>query len=132
MLYPPDPRTEEATLREAAMCQREGITINIFLVPSWSQTEEDILTKIDVSTTVEQGMTVHKIIERSKESDMIVIGGVERVIPGIVDIVKGVGNTRVNNYCTSLTICESILEPGTVVEHREYEDGSSMLGGSSP
>tara|TARA_R100000789_G_scaffold14895_1_gene18481 strand:- start:2794 stop:2988 length:195 start_codon:yes stop_codon:yes gene_type:complete len=24
------------------LCQREGITINIFLVPSWSQTEEDI------------------------------------------------------------------------------------------
>lgn len=42
MLYPPDPRTEEATLREAALCQREGITINIFLVPSWSQSQEDI------------------------------------------------------------------------------------------
>ncbi len=42
MLYPPDPMTEQATMREAAMCQREGITINIFLVPSWSQSEEDI------------------------------------------------------------------------------------------
>ena len=42
LLYPPDPRTEEATLREAALCHREGITINIFLVPSWSQSEEDI------------------------------------------------------------------------------------------
>jgi uncharacterized protein with von Willebrand factor type A (vWA) domain len=34
--------TEQATLREAALCNREGITINIFLVPSWSQNEEDI------------------------------------------------------------------------------------------
>lgn len=38
------------------------------------RTEEDILTKIDVNTTVEKGMTVHKIIERSKDTDMIVIG----------------------------------------------------------
>jgi len=42
MLYPPHPRTESATMREAAFCQREDITINIFLVPSWSQTEEDV------------------------------------------------------------------------------------------
>lgn len=42
MLYPPDPRTEEATMREANLCSREGITINIFLLPSWSQTSEDI------------------------------------------------------------------------------------------
>jgi uncharacterized protein with von Willebrand factor type A (vWA) domain len=42
MLYPPDPRTEEATMREARACQREGITINIFLLPSWSQSHEDI------------------------------------------------------------------------------------------
>jgi uncharacterized protein with von Willebrand factor type A (vWA) domain len=42
LLYPPDPRTESATLREAKLCQREGITINIFLLSSWSQTEEDV------------------------------------------------------------------------------------------
>ncbi len=42
MLYPPHSQTEAATLREAAMCQREGITINMFLVPSWSQSEADI------------------------------------------------------------------------------------------
>ncbi|KAA1260570.1 hypothetical protein LF1_31100 [Rubripirellula obstinata] len=42
MLYPPDPRTEQATMREAAMCQKEGITINIFLIPSWSQSQEDV------------------------------------------------------------------------------------------
>jgi uncharacterized protein with von Willebrand factor type A (vWA) domain len=42
LLYPPDPRTEVATLREGQACQREGITINLFLLPSWSQTEEDV------------------------------------------------------------------------------------------
>ena len=42
MLYPPDPRTENATLREAQLCPREGITINIFLLASWNQTEEDV------------------------------------------------------------------------------------------
>lgn len=42
MLYPPHPRTEEATMREGALCMREGITINLFLIPSWSQSEEDI------------------------------------------------------------------------------------------
>jgi len=42
MLYPPDPRTEQATMREGVLCQKEGITINIFLIPSWSQSEEDI------------------------------------------------------------------------------------------
>jgi uncharacterized protein with von Willebrand factor type A (vWA) domain len=42
MLYPPDPRTEEATMREAVACAREGITINIFLLPSWSQSSEDV------------------------------------------------------------------------------------------
>ena len=42
MLYPPDPRTEKATMREAMLCAREGITINIFLLQSWSQSREDI------------------------------------------------------------------------------------------
>jgi uncharacterized protein with von Willebrand factor type A (vWA) domain len=42
LLYPPDARTELATMREGAACQREGITINLFLLPSWSQTEEDV------------------------------------------------------------------------------------------
>jgi uncharacterized protein with von Willebrand factor type A (vWA) domain len=42
MLYPPHPATEAATMREAALCAKEGITINTFLVPSWSQSEEDI------------------------------------------------------------------------------------------
>ncbi len=42
LLYPPDPRTEEATLREGMLCAREGITINIFLLQSWNQSEEDV------------------------------------------------------------------------------------------
>lgn len=42
MLYPPHPRTEAATMREGALCKKEGITINLFLIPSWSQSEEDI------------------------------------------------------------------------------------------
>ena len=42
LLYPPDPQTEKATMREGQLCQREGITINIFLLPSWSQSSEDI------------------------------------------------------------------------------------------
>ena len=42
MLYPPDPRTEAETMREAMRCRQEGIVINIFLLPSWSQTEEDV------------------------------------------------------------------------------------------
>ena len=42
LLYPPDPRTEQATMREAILCNKENITINLFLVPSWSQSEEDI------------------------------------------------------------------------------------------
>jgi uncharacterized protein with von Willebrand factor type A (vWA) domain len=42
MLYPPDIRTEEATLREGQICAREGITINLFLLQTWNQSEEDV------------------------------------------------------------------------------------------
>lgn len=42
LLYPPDPRTENATMREGQLCRRDGITINLFLLPSWSQSEEDV------------------------------------------------------------------------------------------
>jgi uncharacterized protein with von Willebrand factor type A (vWA) domain len=42
MLYPPHPRTEQATLREGMLCQQAGITINIFLLSSWNQSSEDI------------------------------------------------------------------------------------------
>jgi len=42
LLYPPHPLTEEATLREAQLCARQGITINIFLLPNWAQSSEDV------------------------------------------------------------------------------------------
>ena len=42
LLYPPDTCTEEATMREALACARDGITINIFLLPNWGQSSEDI------------------------------------------------------------------------------------------
>jgi len=42
LLYPPHPRTEEATIREARACRREGITVNVFLLTGWSQSREDI------------------------------------------------------------------------------------------
>lgn len=42
MLYPPDARTEEATMREAMLCARENITLNIFLLQNWNQTREDV------------------------------------------------------------------------------------------
>jgi uncharacterized protein with von Willebrand factor type A (vWA) domain len=42
LLYPPDPRTEEATLREGLACKRDNIVLNLFLLPNWSQSSEDV------------------------------------------------------------------------------------------
>jgi uncharacterized protein with von Willebrand factor type A (vWA) domain len=42
LLYPPHPRTEQATMREAQLAAREGITINVFLLPNWGQTHDDV------------------------------------------------------------------------------------------
>ncbi|RIK66706.1 MAG: hypothetical protein DCC65_08970 [Planctomycetota bacterium] len=42
LLYPPDPRTEHFTQREGLLCREQNITINIFLLSGWSQSEEDI------------------------------------------------------------------------------------------
>jgi uncharacterized protein with von Willebrand factor type A (vWA) domain len=42
MLYPPDQRTERETLREGLRCREQGIVINILLLPSWNQDENDI------------------------------------------------------------------------------------------
>jgi uncharacterized protein with von Willebrand factor type A (vWA) domain len=42
LLYPPAVQTENATLREAQLCAREGMTINILLLSSWNQTPEDV------------------------------------------------------------------------------------------
>jgi len=53
LLYPPDRATEEATMREGRLCQRDGITINIFLLNGWSQSREDVqfAYKLAESTT---------------------------------------------------------------------------------
>jgi uncharacterized protein with von Willebrand factor type A (vWA) domain len=53
LLYPPDERTEVATLREAHLCAREGITINIFLLATWNQTEEDVRFAYKVAQTTQ-------------------------------------------------------------------------------
>jgi len=42
LLYPPDPATEHFTMREGLLCRDQGITINIFLLSSWDQSQEDI------------------------------------------------------------------------------------------
>ncbi len=42
LLYPPHARTEKATMREAQLAAREGITINVFLLPNWGQTHDDV------------------------------------------------------------------------------------------
>ena len=42
LLYPPNDRTEENTMREAQLCAKAGITINIFLLASWNQSSEDV------------------------------------------------------------------------------------------
>lgn len=42
MLYPPDARTAENTLREGLRCRAQGIVINIFLLSTWAQNEEDV------------------------------------------------------------------------------------------
>jgi uncharacterized protein with von Willebrand factor type A (vWA) domain len=42
LMYPPSGRTEKWTLREGQRCAQEGITINIFLINNWNQTEEDV------------------------------------------------------------------------------------------
>lgn len=51
LLYPPDPRTEDATMREAHLCAREGITINIFLLASWNQTPDDVRFAYKIAET---------------------------------------------------------------------------------
>jgi uncharacterized protein with von Willebrand factor type A (vWA) domain len=51
LLYPPDPLTESATMREAQLCAKQGITINIFLLPNWGQTREDVRFAYHLSET---------------------------------------------------------------------------------
>jgi uncharacterized protein with von Willebrand factor type A (vWA) domain len=66
LLYPPDARTEEATLREARLCQREGITINTFLLQSWWQSSEDVkfAHKLSESTKGRVFFTAGKDLDR--------------------------------------------------------------------
>lgn len=66
MLYPPHPRTEQATLREGLLCKQAGITINIFLLSSWSQSSEDIrfAYKLAESTTGRVFFTAGKELDR--------------------------------------------------------------------
>ncbi len=66
LLYPPHERTEEATLREGRLCQREGITINIFLLPSWSQSREDVqfAYRLAESTSGKVFFTAGKSLDR--------------------------------------------------------------------
>ena len=66
LLYPPDPATEQATLREGGLCQRDGITINIFLLPSWAQSHEDVqfAYRLAQSTTGRVFFTAGKDLDR--------------------------------------------------------------------
>ena len=66
LLYPPHPATESATLREGQLCRREGITINIFLLQSWSQSLEDVrfAQKLAESTTGRVFFTAGKDLDR--------------------------------------------------------------------
>lgn len=66
LLYPPHPLTEQATMREGQLCKREGITINLFLIPSWSQSEEDIqfAYRLAESTTGRVFFTAGKDLDR--------------------------------------------------------------------
>jgi uncharacterized protein with von Willebrand factor type A (vWA) domain len=42
MLYPPHDRTARETLREGLQCRAQGIVINLFLLSTWAQSEEDV------------------------------------------------------------------------------------------
>lgn len=66
LLYPPHPATEAATLREGQLCRREGITINIFLLQSWSQSLEDVrfAQRLAESTTGRVFFTAGKDLDR--------------------------------------------------------------------
>ena len=66
LLYPPDQRTEEATIREGRLCRREGITINIFLLQSWWQSSEDVqfAHRLSESTSGRVFFTAGKDLDR--------------------------------------------------------------------
>ena len=66
LLYPPDRRTEEATIREGRLCRREGVTINTFLLQSWSQSSEDVqfARRLSESTAGRVFFTAGKNLDR--------------------------------------------------------------------
>jgi len=66
LIYPPSRRTEKATLREGLLCHRDGITINIFLLPSWAQSREDVqfAYKLAESTTGRVFFTAGRDLDR--------------------------------------------------------------------
>jgi uncharacterized protein with von Willebrand factor type A (vWA) domain len=53
-------------MREGLLCKRENITINMFLIPSWSQSEEDIqfAYRLAESTTGRVFFTSGKDLDR--------------------------------------------------------------------
>jgi len=69
MLYPPDPRTEAATLREGLACREQGIVINLFLLAGWSQTREDI----QFAQRLAEGTTGRVIFTAGRELDRFVV-----------------------------------------------------------
>ena len=66
LLYPPHRRTEEATIREGRLCRREGVTINTFLLQSWSQSSEDVqfARRLSESTAGRVFFTAGKSLDR--------------------------------------------------------------------
>jgi uncharacterized protein with von Willebrand factor type A (vWA) domain len=66
LLYPPDSRTEDATIREGQLCRREGITINTFLLQSWWQSSEDVkfAQKLSETTSGRVFFTAGKDLDR--------------------------------------------------------------------
>ena len=47
-------------MREGLLCQREGITINIFLLPSWSQSSEDVQFAYRLAESTTRPRVLHR------------------------------------------------------------------------
>lgn len=69
LLYPPHARTEQHTLREGLLCRDQGITINIFLLSNWGQTEEDV----HFAQNLAEGTSGRVIFVGGKELDRYVV-----------------------------------------------------------
>jgi uncharacterized protein with von Willebrand factor type A (vWA) domain len=66
LLYPPDSQTEAATMREGMLANRDGITINIFLLSTWFQSHEDVqfANRLAESTSGRVFFTAGKDLDR--------------------------------------------------------------------